>query len=260
MPVSGLESADLKLVRAAEHLNAIEACSTAYADRDPCKIVTDSNGKETLKITETPPPQIAIIAGEMVYQIRSALDHLAFDLVKLNPNISTIDPKWFEHCEFPLRTKIVRGCKLPLPQAQFSRALPGISIRAFTFIESVQPYYGRPFSNQIGILAGLSNIDKHRYLNLTVARFSHSELITDANLTTVVKCGLQNGAEIKPLISPDEIPSNVDLQRSFSAFVTFGEPSLGRAATLPVESVLKSCLDAVRNGILPTFEELLKNP
>src|SRR5208283_1945858 len=114
-----------------------------------------SDGKEYLNIRKAPPTEISILAGEIVYQIRSALDHLVFDLIKVNPAILSIDPEWFEHCEFPLRTKIAVGKQPPLPQKDFSRPLPGISPTAFAFIESVQPYNRRNYSSQGNIPAHL---------------------------------------------------------------------------------------------------------
>ena len=46
-----------------------------------------------------PPREIAILAGEMVYLMRSALDHLVFELVGLNA--SKLPADWFKRCEFP---------------------------------------------------------------------------------------------------------------------------------------------------------------
>jgi hypothetical protein len=101
--ISGVKSAKLKLARAAKHLCAIKKCIAAYSASRPHKIVKKANGKKKLNIPNPPPREICILVGEMVYQMRSALDHLAFDLVKQNPNVATIDPRWFENCEFPLR-------------------------------------------------------------------------------------------------------------------------------------------------------------
>jgi ribosomal protein S12 len=49
----------------------------------------------------------------------------------------------------------------------FEGTLPGITVQAFTIIESVQPYNRGEVNAYLGRLAILSNIDKHRHLHLT---------------------------------------------------------------------------------------------
>ena len=72
--ISALKSAHLKLIRASENIRTIEQYSRRYARRKPHKIITDSKGKETADIRKAPPDDIA--AGEVLYQLRSTLDHL----------------------------------------------------------------------------------------------------------------------------------------------------------------------------------------
>jgi hypothetical protein len=87
--VRGLHSAKAKLAWAVRHLKALKRSVARYSASRPYKIVvTKAKGKVTKKllITEAPPVEISILAGEMVYQMRSALDHLAFDLVERNPS------------------------------------------------------------------------------------------------------------------------------------------------------------------------------
>src|ERR1700687_386940 len=113
--VSGIESANLKLVRASEHLSAINGViRKAAAVPNSYEIIKDANGKEVVNFLIPPDPQIAILAGEIIYQLRSALDHLAFDLVQRN------SPK-FERSSFPLWAEIpkellrIGHTKPPLP-------------------------------------------------------------------------------------------------------------------------------------------------
>src|ERR1700690_1376101 len=124
--VGGIKSAELKLARAKKHLCAIKRCIAKYAANQPHRITERAKGKRKLNILRPPPREIAILAGEMIYQMRSALDHLAFDLVKCNRNISTTDPDWREKCQFPIRTN-TRGRKPPLTKEEFAGDLPGIS-------------------------------------------------------------------------------------------------------------------------------------
>lgn len=261
--VSGIDSANLKLDRAAEHLKTINDRIEAYATDDPYEIVKEPDGKEGVRILRDPPPDIPILIGEMVYQIRSALDHLAFDLVKLNANVSSLDPEWFEHCEFPLRTKLRPGQNPPLPQGGFCRVLPGISKQAFAFIESMQPYYRRdyaPWNNaaSLGALAELSNIDKHRHLILTPARLSHSELVAlSSGSHRYSRTTLDDGAELKPVLSLQEMAQAVRVERSFCLYVLFDERALGKAAQFTIHHILQTCLNTAQGVIVPAFEKFI---
>ena len=68
--ITALESANLKLIRASEHIRAIDQYSRRYARRKPHKIITDAKGKETADIRKAPTDDIAIMAGEALYQFR----------------------------------------------------------------------------------------------------------------------------------------------------------------------------------------------
>src|ERR1039458_10837106 len=83
---SGVESARLKVQRAAVHIETIQQYVFAYTAEQPDLITKEPDGTKKLRFTSQPPPGIAVLVGEVVYQLRSALDHLAFDLVKRNPN------------------------------------------------------------------------------------------------------------------------------------------------------------------------------
>jgi hypothetical protein len=69
--ISGVKSAELKLVRAAKHLRTIKDCITAYSASKPHKIVLKAERKRKVNIPKPPPREICILIGEMVYQMRS---------------------------------------------------------------------------------------------------------------------------------------------------------------------------------------------
>jgi hypothetical protein len=267
--LTALESANLKLILVSEHIKTIQRCSRGYARRKPHKILTDAKGKETADISKAPPDDIAVIAGEALYQLRSSLDHLAFDLVKLNATRIQLPSNWKKRCEFPLLTCIpTKGnppvpCKLPLPYNYFSNTLPGITKTAFTFIESLQPYNKRNVSvictpTILGWLAHLSNIDKHRHLSVIETNLSHSEILTTTHSTiSIARTGLKHGAEIQPRIRPQPYPT-VNVKRRFTVYVAFKEPSIGNGTMFSVREVLKFCLQAIKNDIIPAFAQLLK--
>lgn len=252
--VKPIDAAKLKLLRAAEHIKEIEGRVATYASSEPHEILVESDSKATMRIT-FPPHDIAIPIGEALYQMRSALDYLAFGLVKTS-NVSTVI-EW-DKVAFPLKVKLPRTVPtppVPFGHESFSRCLPGIPITAFTFIESLQPYYPVGAANGwLGFLAKLSNIDKHRRLNFLRPRVRHMEIRRDAAYHRT----LDDGAEFRssfPLSEPDR---SVDVQRSFTALVTFNErDSLGDADGLPVEYILESCLETINATIIPAFEKFI---
>src|SRR5580658_7926664 len=100
--MSGIDSAKRKVARARKHLQALESCSIGYTGDETNLVVDESGGAEKLRFPNEPPIDIAILAGEIIYQLRSALDHLAFELVKSNPAGVALPKGWERKCQFPL--------------------------------------------------------------------------------------------------------------------------------------------------------------
>lgn len=258
--ITALESATLKLLRVAKQIKVIEIGCREYARSKPHKIIIDEQGKETADLRRSPPVDIAILAGEAVYQMRSSLDHLAFDLVKLNQIGTPLPYQWEERCIFPLWTD---PAKPPVYNC-FKGYVPNISKASFAFIESVQPYRkGKPSvictPTIMGWLARLSNIDKHRHLNVIETTLSHREVVTTSGGTTisVAKSGIKHGAEIQPRVLPQPYPT-VNVRRRFTPYVAFKELGVGNDTMFSVPEVLKYCLGAIKKDLIPAFAELLK--
>jgi hypothetical protein len=265
----GLKSAKAKLVRATKHLRVIKKCIAAYSRTKPHVLVRKSKGKKKLNIPKPPPVEISILAGEMIYQMRSALDHLAFELIKRNPNVATIDPEWEEHTQFPLRTR--RHKRGIARKSDFSRDLPGISDAAFAIIESMQPYHGvGAVNNALRFLGCLSNIDKHRHLNLLRPRIVQFESVRyPSGLSGRGHETLDRGAEVYPAFPQRPLTGAIDAQpekpmyvkRHYRALVAFNERRyLGEATKLPVEYLLELVLQQIQTFVVPAFEKLLYNP
>jgi hypothetical protein len=256
------QAIDAKLNRVPEKIKAIKVHSDTYIAENPPQIVMDGDGKATLDMSVPVPPVISVIVGEILYQLRSTLDHLAFRLVKLNPSRASMPKDWEELCQFPLMLRLKVGQVAPLPLGCFIH-LPNISIKAHTFIESVQPYYPTgKVNNCLRFLKELSNQDKHRYLALTRSRSQVHEnrLWTNGTISTGY-ISRDHGAEID--LFPDRSfgsDSNVQMSFKVSGFIAFNEPILGGASDVPIEQLLHWLLESVRDEILPTFKLLIENP
>ncbi len=261
--ISGMKSAELKLARAAKHLRAIKRCIADYSAAQPHKLVARPKGEKKLNVPKPPPQVISILAGEMVYQMRSALDHLAFDIIKANLTVAAVDPRWREHCQFPLRTKIPRGCTLPLAKSQFSNDLPGISDEAFAVIERMQPYYsGRALNTYLRFLAHLSNIDKHRHLNLIRGRVRQRQFIKHSSgMESGTWRIFDRGAVIESPLRESESDRPVYVNRRYRALVAFNEREhLGDATAVPIDHLLNLILYHIEVFAVPALCELIKKP
>jgi hypothetical protein len=160
-----LQGTWLKIDRACEHLEAFEDALPDFRKRDPCHWADETDPNTGDKIWRVqgrpldPPVEWNVIIGDALYNFRSALDHLAWQLVLANGNTPT------RHTAFPI-------CTSASLYAQSSpRKVKRMSKTAIALIEETQPCFGRnPHRNKLlAWLDGLHNVDKHRHLNLTVA-------------------------------------------------------------------------------------------
>lgn len=266
-----LESVNLKLDRAREHLDAVRYGVRTYSRGAPDILIpTESKGKVKVDIAFGPGPQTSLSLGECVYQLRSSLDHLAFSLVELNPSGIILPPEWDRKCEFPLFIRATKG-KAPNPvvpmtlQERMDRVrekLPGISDAACAFIEAAQPYHRKGIANALGVLAELSNRDKHRNLNPLIPKAAvhfHYQVGTSTFAHTIG--GLQHGAyaEMETLGVPEE--DIVNVQTSKSIYLTLDERSIGiPGGDISVEHLLEFCLEQIKTVIVPAFDQFLNNP
>lgn len=94
------------------------------------------------------PEIISILVGEIVYNLRTALDYLVYELARLDSG------KLQDGTQFPICDSI-NGFE------RNKRFLKGIDFRHVSSIESLQPYKGCDWTKS---LRDLSNLDKHRQL------------------------------------------------------------------------------------------------
>jgi hypothetical protein len=265
-----VKSAKRKLARAAKHLKTIKVCIADYSASRPFKIIPDeTDGKNTnqVRILKPPPVEISILAGEMLYQMRSALDHLAFGLVERNIGHISLPPKWVENSQFPLSVKIPKNktgtpYSLPAPYNVFTNNLPGISKAAFTFIERLQPYYRRGATNNaLGVLVKLSNIDKHRYLNIVVPLVQRTQTVRyRSGVTTSGFDTFHHGAQFYTDVGR-KTDRAVQVNRRFRVPVHFNELDFrGDPITIPLESLLKLILGEIKTNVVPALDKFINAP
>jgi len=166
--LSGFER---KVERAREHLNSIKAEEalwidgqsqfiTVEPDQEPRPVV-DGEGlaQFALSVSEVVPvsPHFPMLIGDCVHNLRSALDHLATELVVAEGNVPderTAFPIWEDRL-------IERKGKTAERNLWISG---GVDLRALAVIEEAQPYHRveDPTAHPLWVLRELSNMDKHR--------------------------------------------------------------------------------------------------
>lgn len=110
---------------------------------------------------------LSLVLGDIVHNLRSILDHLAWVLVLVSGNNpSDTHPR----TQFPLYTDRLTD-KGTLRDVTIH---PGINDQARAIVEWAQPYTRSddPTRHPLSILNELSNIDKHRWVQLTAGKFA----------------------------------------------------------------------------------------
>lgn len=109
-----------------------------------------------------PSPTVGLVVGDYVQNLRSALDHLAWELVRRGSR----PPHKPNAVQFPIyrigRSTKPRGQPPKTFSNQIDRNLPGVSSEQRAIADSYQPYHRRQW--HLAVLANLSNQDKHRLI------------------------------------------------------------------------------------------------
>jgi len=161
------ESWKVKLDRAEEHLQQLQAEIAAYESRNPYQIVggVQVKGQKRiwlyrLQITEQPDgDRLAAITGDVTHNLRSALDHIAVAIGSRDGffPIFTADPMLDQ------RTYTC-DCTQCNPRERWNHAVDSMPGEAIAIIKSAQPYNNGPDAslNLLALLSRFDNADKHR--------------------------------------------------------------------------------------------------
>jgi hypothetical protein len=168
MAVDPLASAWAKFNWANHHMKAVDAALSRALDTDkhPVSVNTEIEGNAdgaiaTLRIASLPRirADCGLTLGDVAHNFRSALDHLAWALVKLGSDPQPAEPN---QVYFPMAPSYKRW------QAKIDKWLPGVPEPYRTVIRRYQPYRRGDRAKAIRWLQRLSNTDKHRVLLPTV--------------------------------------------------------------------------------------------
>ncbi|MFO0863886.1 MAG: hypothetical protein U0744_04375 [Gemmataceae bacterium] len=258
-----------KIERAKHHINDLDNRIISFRGTNPYTLRCDYDSQTGNRVFRTVvcaaiPDEFAVIAGEAVHQLRSALDHLAWQLVETNGGTPDRDT-----C-FPLDRKP------PSNEATFARKVQGMSVAAANLIRSKQPY--QPGCEVLGALHEVDNFDKHRLLLVAAYGvqqfgFSYRNPILDRDPTfreiverfratvpaPVVSPGLMflvphDGDQVASIAWPDGPEPQVGEELHLTYEMVFAQPEVVECQ--PVLPVLRQFCQAVEDAV-HDFESLL---
>ncbi len=240
---NALESARRKILRAMEQRRAFDDCITRYRKDKSVEVVPDSDGTPTFHVLKHPPLDIAVLAGEVLYQCRSALDHIFFELVERTYG-GNLPAALAKASQFPLCSTTPTGYSAPVPKDKLlakERLCDWVPDESYTFIERLQPYYrSNPGHDLLRLLAVLSNIDKHRHLTPTIIRAQVREIaVSPTGNSVVLGVPLKDGAKVLPLYHlPDVLQGEVKVKRDIHFNIAFDEPEFGPPQCAPLSKIV----------------------
>lgn len=268
MTAASLEPVYMKVGRAREHLEALERSVNDLMRSDAEDINAAGgvdghfDGKEGVfvvktRVPDTPPTELSLPLGDCLQNLRSALDHLVWQLTLANnrtPNRATAFPIFRE--EPADRNKLLDPMRKIHPDAQ-------------AIIEEIQPFKngeGDAADTFLWVLHELNNVDKHRLLHPTEVWI----------VTNACQLLLPDGTKVEPtefldrgairqgtVIASYKWPpwtgkGEMDVTIDTSFDVAFAEPpkigpDIVNCAGAPLSFLMREFHAMVRDEIIPEF-------
>ena len=233
--LSGIQG---KLDRADEHLKSVDTELAVFRKQHPYDVMIEPNHDRTEYVARVDgvvpvPLPISVLVGDCLYNMRSALDHLVYQLVIDNgrtAGFKTAFPIFTDPSLFRETTKTGK----PTSRSGMKK-IEGCSSAAQAIIEGLQPYArlaGKVnasgpimerllLQNPLKVLDDLTNIDKHRLLHIAWTSVIH-EAVWVQDLDNFPDGGgptrfgpVENGAVVARYVFPRPVdPTEVSFQIS----------------------------------------------
>lgn len=193
-----LHNINSKVERAKKHIRYLDRDIRRFFKTEPYKVETkrDSQSRKLiyyLVSVDPAPNSLALIAGDAIQNLMTALDHLAYELVGSDTADMHPNPK---HIYFPIGKDSVDF------ETRLNGKMKGILPDTADAIRALKPYKGG--NDILWRLHGLNNIEKHRLL-LTVG--SHSAGIHLGEILASKAKGTQFTPEV------------IEMMRSMNTFI-----------------------------------------
>lgn len=160
-----------KLDRAKQHLKEFNTACAEFAAQEPYTVMKQKSDPRRQRFRFHPgPPHLGLVFGEVVHSLRSALDHVVYELTR--DNIKNLPRKdryeALRRSSFPICTTTAQWERDP---ECFNGGLDkagSVVPDALAVIKGYQPFSGfagqAPENHPLALLRSLDNRDKHRKL------------------------------------------------------------------------------------------------
>ena len=213
-----------KLRRADKHLIALFHEISEYVDSTPYELVAkrdpDNRAVMIFRVTRQPPLAFATAVGDVIANMRSALDYIAHELIKRNG--CTPHPT---RVQFPICTTVRDFDN----EAIANRRLCAISLFGYRLIDAMQPHQvrkGKPEAHPLWHLAKLSNLDKHRSLALSAFSLHYQWIYVGSNgrVQTVKSDKMLHHGDVAARLPPGFNPKETAVHGKLTCQVAFQDP------------------------------------
>ena len=153
-----IEGIELKIERAKAHIRDLHELLERFFKTNPYEAVRSENDSKPgdltyyLRIHQDPPPEIGLIVGDAIHNLRSSLDHLAVQLVEAGGGAVT------EGTCFPILSKPPASAQEL--EARVKEKVQGARKEAIALVAASEPYEGGN-GHPLWVLHRLDIRDKH---------------------------------------------------------------------------------------------------
>lgn len=239
-------SAAMKLFRAHEHLDSIDAEIREFFEMDPYVLAAEADTETGERIrrvisTDATPIRLSLMIGDALHNLRSALDHLVWE--RSTPETRDANT----------------GFPLSLRRENFVSSLHrirGLSADDRAIVEALQPYHASDEEEAralpLRVIHDLNVADKHQFLHLTWLSLESATLVTNARGGTITHSEtfhgpFEDGAILaRVVVSPPE--AEVDMHFGAAFDIAFG-PGTTPWRDLPVGHTLAILGSAVEDTL-----------
>jgi len=236
----------LELIRAKEHLDGLEAELRMFHTSNPTEVSLKVNPANGLKVIHVklpiPPARLGLIAGDVFFALRAALDHLMWQLCLFTTETPT------RRTEFPCAWSFDEREGKRGTDARLREAMKEIPPAAADEVKALQPYHrGKAYKDDpLWQIDELCNIAKHMTIPL-----SHGmvEFKTPIKAADVEEWGMPHLGEVLFVLTR-EGSAKVQLHPQAKSSVVFGSRNLGIEVAI---GAIRTLHDYVGNTVLPRF-------
>lgn len=249
-----------KLAWARKHLDALDAEIESFVQSDTYAAAIHYDAKQgcyvaRIKVGRGLPEHWSLMVGDIVHNLRSALDSLVYALALKHSGPPTEQEA--RSIQF-----LIADTQGEFVHPNRARLLSRVSPAAKAAIERLQPYHREDarFKHTLSVLRDVSNVDKHRHLNITRATAQKSSIslsspyITPGTELAGFNGPFENNTVIARWKFVGPVPKNVEVRGKFEVAIQFGE---GPAREAGVEAFLAFAHAHIRDKVLPALETFL---